>query len=546
MTTTVNLTSSKFPSEAANIEFSHDVINEPPSIGTPGIVEGEAVISDAASCNNTEEAPLQSTVTFPSESSNTKARFRAARAVTPGAIAASSTHGTDTSIPSESGTLPDIVGKEDEHSEFESYLSGDDDATTIPAAVIVTAEVVEGDTMMHQSERKRIMQEAIQTITDQAVAAEVVDQDSDKSSRKYRTVILILISVVIVVVVVLVLVIVLTTRSSDSPKDITGSPTLSPTPFLDDSVFRTMEQLYQAVDAYRMLSWNESNQSSFQTSDVALRYGYPISSWNVSLVKNFSYEFDPSRFSPDIPWEFNEDLGDWDVSNAEAMVGMFANAYEFQGIGLENWNVSKVKDFSYMFSNSGFIGTISEWDTSNAEVMNFMFRDNINFNSNLSLWDVSRVHSMFGLFSGALSFEGIGLEHWNVHSVRDFTEMFSFAHMFNGSLSGWNTSSAETMQGLFNYASIFNDNLSLWDVSRVTNMITMFSGAAAYAGDGIASWDVSKVEAMEYMFAEAVLFDGDVSNWDVSQLLSLSFMVSALEVSCHLWIFISLNLLNLL
>jgi surface protein len=574
------------PANVADSECCLDAINESsdaplnrdgPSIdGPPAIAEDGVIVNEVSSSCNIDEPPLQPTVDVPSEtsiaeqgsgtlsstaavrrrSSGTKTLFRSARAITPGAVAAAPTNGANTSVYSidgddesfhasaelsrssfisrrESGTLPGLVGEEGEHCELESYVSSDDDVTTtIPPQGIVTAEVVEGDSMMiDQSERRRIVQETIQTISSQAVAAEVVHHNSEKSVRNYRAVILLLIFVVIIFAVVLVLVIVLTTRKSDSAKDITYTPTLSPTPFVDDSVFRTMEELYEAVDAYRMLTWNESNHSLFETSNVSLRYGYPISSWNVSMVTNFSYVFDTTRFADDILWEFNEDLGDWDVSNAEEMVGMFANAYAFQGIGLEHWNVGKVKDFSYMFSTTALNGTISGWDTSNAESMEGMFYVAANFNDDLSSWDVSRVKSMSLMFSSALAFEGSGLEQWNVRRVRDFSYIFSAAYMFNGTLSGWNTSSAENMEGMFSDASIFNDNLSSWDVSRVTNMFGMFLAAVAYTGDGIDSWDVSKVEVMDNMFYNAVSFNGDVSRWEFSRLLAFSLMVSALDIT---------------
>jgi Mycoplasma protein of unknown function, DUF285 len=506
----------------------------------------------------------------PHRSSDTKRRFRAARADVPGAIASSSStidstaaveidgttpgafavrgstvvssegpeegfnisedFSTDSYVHRrESGALPGTVGEEGESEEFERYTIGTVDATSMSPPRIVTAEVVTDGTNMDQSERRRIVQETIQTISDSAVVAEVVRQDNDKSARKYLASSLVFTCILIIFVVVLV--VVLKSRASGSTKNSVYAPTPSPTLFVGDSVFRTTEELYQAVDAYRMSSWNNTNQSaSFQTSPTALRYGFPISSWNVSLITDFSSMFYPTRFAPDIPWEFNDDLGDWDVSNAETMAEMFKDAYTFQGIGLERWDVGRVKDFSSIFMSSGFNGNISGWDTSCAESMDSTFFAIIDYNGDLSMWNVSRVQSMNSMFAGTGSFEGIGLEHWDVHNVRDFSYMFSTTNVFNGTLAGWDTSSAETMEGMFSFSLIFNENLSSWDVSKVTKMSSMFYAAAVYTGDGIGSWDVSEVTTMDSMFADAVLFNGDVAQWDVSQLTTATSLVSALDV----------------
>jgi Mycoplasma protein of unknown function, DUF285 len=508
----------------------------------------------APSTNTIDESQLLSEtaihVNSASNDNSTKSRFRAARAVLPGAVASSPTNSTTAStgtdrLPQEgiSHLLPvsqyptalsleeqnfhddiGIVEDEGDNGASESFFKKNDNATSDETPCIVIAEVVKDEATLDQNERKRIVEETIESITNQAATAEVVTLEGDKSSHKYRAVILVLTFIVIVFVVVLV--VVLKTRDSDTTNDLTTAPTLSPTSYLDPSVFRTIEELYRAVDAYRMSFWNDTNQSSFESSEVALRYGYPISSWNVSLITNFSWVFDVTRFAADIPWEFNEDLGNWDVSNAELMVGMFANAYEFQGLGLENWNVGRVRDFSSMFMYSGFNVTVSGWDTSNAENMDNMFAGAYSFNDDLSMWNVSQVRSMNSMFYYASSFEGSGLEYWDVQYVRDFSSMFSGATKFNGNVSSWNTSNAEITDSMFSYAAIFNDNLSFWDVSKVTNMVAMFSSASAFTGGGIANWDVSKVTAMDAMFSSAVLFDEDLSQWDVSQVLSLSAMVS--------------------
>ena len=59
----------------------------------------------------------------------------------------------------------------------------------------------------------------------------------------------------------------------------------------------------------------------------------------------------------------------------------------------------------------------------------------------------------------------------------------------------------------------FNGDLSNWDVSNVTNMESIFN-SSKFNGD-LSNWDVSNVTNMRGMFCNSV-FDGDISNWDVS------------------------------
>ena len=60
--------------------------------------------------------------------------------------------------------------------------------------------------------------------------------------------------------------------------------------------------------------------------------------------------------------------------------------------------------------------------------------------------------------------------------------------------------------------SIFNGDISEWDVSNVKSMYSMFS-SSEFDGD-ISKWNVSKVTDMRYMF-QGCPFNHDISMWDV-------------------------------
>ena len=77
-------------------------------------------------------------------------------------------------------------------------------------------------------------------------------------------------------------------------------------------------------------------------------------------------------------------------------------------IGLEDWDVSNVKDMRCMFYNCKYFNSnLSKWDVSNVENMNGMFMGCKKFNCNLSNWDVSGVRDMEDMFDGCKSLQQI-------------------------------------------------------------------------------------------------------------------------------------------
>ena len=53
------------------------------------------------------------------------------------------------------------------------------------------------------------------------------------------------------------------------------------------------------------------------------------------------------------------------------------------------------------------------------------------------------------MFSCCESFEGKGLENWDVSKVKDMHSMFAFCNKFDCDLSHWNTSKVKDMKDMF-------------------------------------------------------------------------------------------------
>ena len=90
------------------------------------------------------------------------------------------------------------------------------------------------------------------------------------------------------------------------------------------------------------------------------------------------------------------DLNCIDTSAITNMSGLFSKFRTFDG-DLRGWNVSNVKDMSYMFDGSNFDGRISRWDVSNVTDMTCMFNRS-RFSRNIRIWDVDKVERFFPMF----------------------------------------------------------------------------------------------------------------------------------------------------
>ena len=85
---------------------------------------------------------------------------------------------------------------------------------------------------------------------------------------------------------------------------------------------------------------------------------------------------------------------------------------------------------------------------------------------------------------------------------------------FNGDISTWDVSNVTNMSWMFGRCESFNQDISQWDVSNVTNMKNMFYECESFNQD-ISDWDVSRVKDMEGMFTNCNKFNQDISSWNV-------------------------------
>ncbi|WP_147288346.1 BspA family leucine-rich repeat surface protein [Helicobacter anseris] len=211
-----------------------------------------------------------------------------------------------------------------------------------------------------------------------------------------------------------------------------------------------------------------------------------------------------------------------------------------ESIKLDEIDVSKIKDMSYLFCRSdwdecknsakkrkNFKG-IEKWDTSNVENMAGMFYDNKKFNEPIVNWDVGRVKDMSYMFDEARSFNQ-PLKKRDVSNVKNMKAVFNRTDAFNQPLDKWNVRNVENMEEMFKGAKAFNQPLGSWKLNPKANIKGMFAENKAFKQD-LSSWgDINpfrkfkpknRKELLEILRDESV----PLKNIDVSQVTDMSFL----------------------
>ena len=107
------------------------------------------------------------------------------------------------------------------------------------------------------------------------------------------------------------------------------------------------------------------------------------------------------------------------------------------------------------------------------------------------------------------------------NEIFDFKYKTSFSKNYYD-LSKLDTSQITNMFFIFAHSN-FNGDISNWDVSNVTSMDSMFWNSKIFNQD-ISQWDVSNVTSMLEMFYRAESFNQNISNWNTSNVKTMNSM----------------------
>lgn len=188
---------------------------------------------------------------------------------------------------------------------------------------------------------------------------------------------------------------------------------------------------------------------------------------------------------------------------------------------------SNVTDMSELFKDfMNFDQDISKWDVSNVTNMDSMFEGASTFNRDLSVWETGMVASMCKTFKGAAVFTS-DLSAWDVHCVSNMESMFEDATVFNSDLNSWNVCRVTTMKRMFADASGFGSgpdhDLDKWNTSNLTDITEMFKGAVAFNGK-VGTWNTKGITNFTGVFMGAIVFNQEIGCWCTSNVTTMESM----------------------
>lgn len=154
----------------------------------------------------------------------------------------------------------------------------------------------------------------------------------------------------------------------------------------------------------------------------------------------------------------------------------------------------------------------------------------------LSELDISCLGRLAGMFHSHKS-TSINVSNWNISSIKDNSLSGLFRYIKVDTIVGletWNTSSVKDFTQLFYQAEVKNLNISNWDLSSIITKdqtsigIAMSSQVFSFAKLGaidLSKWDVSRVSHFRGWFVSCKIDSiGDISSWNVSNAVCFDFM----------------------
>ena len=278
-----------------------------------------------------------------------------------------------------------------------------------------------------------------------------------------------------------------------------------------------------------------------------------IPSWDLRTVKNASNVFKNNTTYP------NHWLNGWfqkgagKVYNLENISGMFEGSSWNNKIA--DWDLSKVKDISYLFKNKStwtqwvdnlfpasnvvenmdglFEGAsinpkCTSWKFNNVKTANDALKNSTVLDQYIEGWfkNSTQLESTSGMFEGS-SWNG-SLNQWNMSNVKDVSNMFKNNTAFNGFIEGWFSGTGhvvENMSSMFEGSS-YNGKLAGWKLhSSVKNIDNMFKDTTVF-NKYIEGWFTAAnvLESAAGMFENAAAYNEKITNWNMSGVKNVSGM----------------------
>lgn len=203
--------------------------------------------------------------------------------------------------------------------------------------------------------------------------------------------------------------------------------------------------------------------------------------------------------------------------------------------GLNMLNGAKINNMSYMFRKCYKLSELdfNGFDTSNVQDMSCLMQ----FCTSMRVIDIhclntSNVTTMMGLFYGCNALEEVYMSGLNTSKLTNMYGMFQDCSKLKvADIANLDTSNVQFMNFLFyNCSSLETVDISSWDVKNLfETMECMFAGCSALKSLNLSNWKITnKMNNMRAMFGGCINLTsiGDVSNWDVSGVISFAQIFS--------------------
>ena len=143
------------------------------------------------------------------------------------------------------------------------------------------------------------------------------------------------------------------------------------------------------------------------------------------------------------------------------------------------------------------------------------------------VYTVSIANEVRGLYFnfGPDNLKILNISNWG---EMNFTNIRTFTGCSNLTCNATNipTISTSDMTYTFGSCTLFNGDVTDWDVSGVTNMQYFFVNNTVFTGVGLSSWDVTNVTNMQWMFGTIAgsVFNANISGWNINNLSNMEGM----------------------
>ncbi|WP_337089861.1 BspA family leucine-rich repeat surface protein [Leuconostoc pseudomesenteroides] len=302
---------------------------------------------------------------------------------------------------------------------------------------------------------------------------------------------------------------------------------------------RTADSVNMSAMFYNASALTNLNLTNFKTVNVTNMsamfrntglISLNLSTWDITKVKEFQYMFyDSAALS-------NLNLSDWDsghTADSIYMNYMFYNTSALTNLNLTNFKARHITGMSYMFYGSGITNLdLSNWNVDQVTTFQYMFAETKHLATlDLSNWGANRTAdsvNMTFMFSNTSALTTLNLTNFKTTNVTNMAYMFRGTGITHLDLSDWNVNQVTTFDNMFAEAkNLTTLNLSNWGVGRTADTIIMrymFFNASALTTLNLTDFKTTNVTNMARMFVGTGLAELDLSHWDVSKVTTFESM----------------------